>query len=456
MIDRIRPFGGFDYIRTDNPTPFINPGDVGINWLNLTTGRVFICNDATPDDNVWKDMQGNLISKDFKEFSGYTDIVILPEDQVLSSYTTAINLDGSVIALTVYGSDLLGANAGYAVVLRRTNGVWNLEPVSRTVPVAGDYFGSSVIISDDGLHLVIGAYGNFTYTGKIIYFKYVDGVWVETYQLAGNTETDYDAYQLFGLRFSGTGDLSTIVAGGQGNVTYATGGGIAWIISLEGDTLVEKSVVVPPASPPDRHAFGTSCTVFDSGTKVLISSPGASDIGDLYIYTIANNVATYNTVVPRNVAEVNPSATYGGYGTIVAMSFDEVRICVSCPYIDDEHGIIEVYTANNGTFDYDYTISLTSEQMACGADFYSNFFMLGDATDLYCPMKDYTPEGNTVITGVIFHYKLYDNYYELHEIIQPPTDNEEWKPSLAFVSRDTSYGLVAYTKDSTLKAYIYE
>jgi len=51
----------FDYEFGSNPLVTTNPPQVGDSWVNTATGEIFICIDATTDDNVWKGTQGNTI-----------------------------------------------------------------------------------------------------------------------------------------------------------------------------------------------------------------------------------------------------------------------------------------------------------------------------------------------------------------------------------------------------------
>jgi hypothetical protein len=51
----------FDYEASSNPLVTTNPPQVGDSWVNTTTGEIFVCIDATSDDNVWKGTQGSTI-----------------------------------------------------------------------------------------------------------------------------------------------------------------------------------------------------------------------------------------------------------------------------------------------------------------------------------------------------------------------------------------------------------
>lgn len=62
MIDQIRyvPNIGFDYIVASDPTNTVNPTRVGVTWLNVTTGILFICIDNSTNANIWKSTAANV------------------------------------------------------------------------------------------------------------------------------------------------------------------------------------------------------------------------------------------------------------------------------------------------------------------------------------------------------------------------------------------------------------
>ena len=65
----------YDYVFASNPTIDINPSVPYATWLNILTGELFICRDATPDLNLWLGMRGTKIY-DFPIISNVPDRVI--------------------------------------------------------------------------------------------------------------------------------------------------------------------------------------------------------------------------------------------------------------------------------------------------------------------------------------------------------------------------------------------
>lgn len=63
MTDIIRPFAGFDYVSKENPSISTNPAVIGKTWVNVTTGEIFVCTDATAGANVWVGQLGSVVNQ---------------------------------------------------------------------------------------------------------------------------------------------------------------------------------------------------------------------------------------------------------------------------------------------------------------------------------------------------------------------------------------------------------
>lgn len=59
---RILPAGsGFDYVNSGPPTAVVNPNRPFVTWLDMSTGEIFVCKDATSGANVWVGQLGTSI-----------------------------------------------------------------------------------------------------------------------------------------------------------------------------------------------------------------------------------------------------------------------------------------------------------------------------------------------------------------------------------------------------------
>ena len=67
---------GFDYINSGNPTISVNPDRIGITWVSMASGEIFVCVDNTIDFNAWIGCLGSIIGKLSLEFDGTDDKVV--------------------------------------------------------------------------------------------------------------------------------------------------------------------------------------------------------------------------------------------------------------------------------------------------------------------------------------------------------------------------------------------
>lgn len=138
-------------------------------------------------------------------------------------YSVSISGDGSTVLAGAFGSDSKGATAGAAYVYTRSGVIWSQHSkLMLTDGSAGDYFGHSVSISDNGSFCVVGAYldddkGNDS--GAVAIFKKNGAVWEQTSKLL---PADGAISDRFGYSVSLSGDGKTCVGGAHNN--GSTGG----------------------------------------------------------------------------------------------------------------------------------------------------------------------------------------------------------------------------------------
>ncbi len=152
MIDRIRPFAGFDYIQAGNPTIDVNPGQEGVTWVNMTTGELFVCIDATVDTNIWIGQFGTAIL--YRPSDGMT----FCSGDIVSNLVTDISgndyhmvADGSIPSTKVGLTTMIGPfSTGSQCPRRTTNAADILVNSALTVSYWTNCGGNGVIISKGG------------------------------------------------------------------------------------------------------------------------------------------------------------------------------------------------------------------------------------------------------------------------------------------------------------------
>ena len=91
-------------------------------------------------------------------------------------WSTAISKDGTIVAMSASG---VANNVGYVKVFKNENGIWDQLGTDILGDTAGDFFGHSIALSDDGTILAIGAYGFNNESGFVKVYKYSNSSWTQ-------------------------------------------------------------------------------------------------------------------------------------------------------------------------------------------------------------------------------------------------------------------------------------
>ena len=231
-------------------------------------------------------------------------------------YSVSISSDGtaySVGAPNATGAVSGTAYTGSAKVYRYTNGAWDtgsfLNPA--TNPAASSLYGTSVAISPDGTHAVVGSPG--TTNGTIYSFEYINSAWSAWAVQQGSGS---------GVKF---GTSVAITNGGRvasGAPAKSTNTGEVLVYNVNnasGFTAVGSPV---PGLGPQTDYFGTSVALDSTGTILAVGAPQVSSAGTSLttvtgagttVFTYDNTTITLGTLLlVITGASITGSMTIGG------------------------------------------------------------------------------------------------------------------------------------------------
>lgn len=264
---------------------------------------------------------GSYSDNDFGNFAGSIYVYANPKLQpvvrfeegmqlqtkILPVNSTAGEVFGRSIALTadgktaVIGSDLnddLAINAGCVSIYNRINNEWVFEQkLYANDPVSQDKFGYSAAISSNGIHLLIGAANGTNSgirTGKVYYFKKINGNWV---QIAKFTPSEAALSDNFGISVSlnAVGDYALIGAynRSEGGVNNR---GVVYIYTRVNDTWTQQNKILA-SDAAFQDNFGCAVSLNSTATVALISAysdddNGLTNTGSVYYYTRSGTVWT--------------------------------------------------------------------------------------------------------------------------------------------------------------------
>jgi trimeric autotransporter adhesin len=222
-------------------------------------------------------------------------------------YSVALSADGSTLAVGAHGedstalgiggnqSDNLGPEAGAVYVFARSGATWSQQAyVKASNTGAGDIFGWSVALSNDGSTLVVGApqedsaalgidgdqADNTAVNAGATYVFTRSGTWSQqAYVKASNTGT----MDLFGYSVAVSGDGSTLVVGayGEDSVALGTGGdqadntasdaGAAYVFGRSGATWTQQTYVKASNTDASDH-LGVEVAVSGDGSTLALGA----------------------------------------------------------------------------------------------------------------------------------------------------------------------------------------
>lgn len=146
-------------------------------------------------------------------------------------YSVSISGDGNTVLAGAYGNDTKGTSAGAAYVYTRSGVTWSQHSKLMLADgSAGDYFGHSVSISENGSFCAVGAYlddDKGSSSGTVAIFKKNGAVWEQTSKLS---PADGAISDRFGYSVSLSGDGKTCVGGAYFNTNpRGTNAGAAYV-----------------------------------------------------------------------------------------------------------------------------------------------------------------------------------------------------------------------------------
>jgi hypothetical protein len=175
----------------------------------------------------------------------------------LSGQAVAISADGTVIAVGAPENDGGGVDSGHVRTYSWDGAQWNQRGADIDGDSAGDEFGYSVDISNDGLTVVAGSPERSASSGGVMLLTYASGAWGQQLSLT---------------------DATTFVGGSPGADTVATNSGLARVFRLSvaaeasasSETAGLPGIYLHVAGPVGRLAEGSP--VYYGSDRVAITS----------------------------------------------------------------------------------------------------------------------------------------------------------------------------------------
>ncbi len=304
---------------------------------------------------------------------------------------------GSAVALSDNGlrlavgamSDDTGDNDAGAVYLFSVSGATWGDSITKTTKIAagsgvsltaGDGFGSSVALSNDGNRLAVGAEGDSTGGSSninhgAVYVFNVGGYALENTVIKLHKITHNDGVSLskddaFGSAVALSGDGTKLVAGASGDDTSGNNAGTIYTFTIDrndaawgGKVTKTNKYATAKLSLSAHDAFGSSVALSKDGKRLAVGASGdetgGSNAGAVYVFTVAdadsaNNIKwgstlSQQTKIAHGVGGLLLSKG-DGFGGSVAFDKDGTKLAVGAKGADSSKGAVYLFTVGGATW----------------------------------------------------------------------------------------------------------
>jgi hypothetical protein len=283
--------------------------------------------------------------------------------------TLAVGANGEASAATGIGgdpADNTAPGAGAVYVFTRSGTAWTQRAyIKASNTGTGDFFGSSVALSDDGNTLAVGATREASAAtgvggdpadntapgaGAVYVFTRSGQIWTQqAYVKASNT----GAGDEFGSSIALSGDGNTLAVGAAREASAATGiggnqadntavrAGAVYVYTRSGTTWTQQAYL-KAANTGAGDLFGTSVTLNGNGNTLAVGAFGeasaatgvggnqaddtAPGAGAVYVFTRSGAIWTQQAYI-----KASNTAANDGFGNSVALTSDGNTLAVGAP-----------------------------------------------------------------------------------------------------------------------------
>lgn len=200
---------------------------------------------------------------------------------------------------------------------------------------AGDFFGSAISVSADGLSALVGSFrsiyrstnGNLV-TGAVYAFAYVNGVWAQQAKFYSPDPTDMEG---FGRSIAMNAAGTYAVIGAEGS-TVRDAYGCVYLYTKIGNDWIYQSQILPGAEMVTGE-FGISCALSGDGLQLLVGTGADNGPGNVYHYTRASQIGAWTL---SSIITANDGALADRFGRAVALNQTGTAAIITAMFDDDQ------------------------------------------------------------------------------------------------------------------------
>lgn len=233
-------------------------------------------------NNTWNQIGSDIYGEAFSNFSGWS---------------VDLSGDGNIVAISAIFNSDNGNQSGHVRVFENINNSWTQIGNDIDGENSGDFFGSSISISDNGNIIAIGALyndGNGFDSGHVRVFENINNIWT---QIGNDIDGEYSGDN-FGRSVSISNNGDILVVGAPINTENQIDSGHARIYININNIWTKVGDDIDGEYSEDF--FGNSVSISGDGELVAISAPNndqyAQDSGYVRIFSIASELALLEVI----------------------------------------------------------------------------------------------------------------------------------------------------------------
>lgn len=233
-------------------------------------------------NNTWNQIGSDIYGEAFSNYSGWS---------------VDLSGDGNIVAISAIFNSDNGNQSGHVRVFENINNSWTQIGNDIDGENSGDFFGSSISISDNGNIIAIGALyndGNGFDSGHVRVFENINNIWT---QIGNDIDGEYSGDN-FGRSVSISNNGDILVVGAPINTENQIDSGHARIYININSIWTKVGDDIDGEYSEDF--FGNSVSISGDGELVAISAPNndqyALDSGYVRIFSIASELALLEVI----------------------------------------------------------------------------------------------------------------------------------------------------------------
>ena len=269
------------------------------------------------------------------------EIMTTASDAEASDYYgsgVALSEDGLVMAVGSYLEDTTASGAGKVYTYKRDTLGDNWSEVTTTQAsdaATNDYYGISVALSEDGLVMVVGAYGETSATGKVYTYKRttINDSWTE---VTTTTASDATTGDFYGRSVSINEDGLVLSVGAHREETSVSDGGKVYSYTRSDiNSAWTEQTILQASDVEASDYFGTSCSMSADGLILVVGSgnedTAGTDTGKVYTYSRQSTASDWSN---ESMLVASNAGNFDLYGNSVTLSSDGLTLAVGA-YTED-------------------------------------------------------------------------------------------------------------------------